>query len=331
MTLPRISLNQNKLLSALPIDEYGLLQPDLESVKMRRGEIVYKSGEPIKYVYFPESCIVSMITVFGDGSSVESGIVGCEGMTAAGLALSNSFSVRETFVQTSGQSLRIKTDKFCRLFEETSTLKQFVTNYASAFFEQVAQAGACSNHHSLSERLARLLLMCHDRIEGNKIFITHEFIAQMLGAYRPNVTNIAMQLKEQKLIDYQRGLIEILDQKGLEKVACECYETINDTYRHYLSSLEIRSLNARAERASLALNEEMKRRQRLSNEVQTNIHNLHAAVAGIKSLHGEYSLCTNCYYICDEHGRWRQMEFFIQKRLNLTINRSLCPNCCKNK
>lgn len=232
--------SRNQLLAALPAGKFKELQPHLERVKMRRGEIVYKVGEPLRDIYFPESCILSMVTVFEDGTCVESGLVGREGMTGMAIALSDATANREVYVQITGSSLKMKAKKFCENLERGGALQKAVMNYTSNFFEQVTQTGACSSHHSLNERLARLLLMCYDRTEGNKIFITHEFIAQMLGTYRPNITSAAVNFKEKGLIDYQRGLITILDKKGLEGEACECYKIIKRCLRKYLSSLQRR-------------------------------------------------------------------------------------------
>ena len=330
MTFPPVSPNFNQLLNSLPADEYSKLCSDLEPVKMKRGDVVYKAGERIKYVYFPENCILSMITIFEDGTSVESGIVGREGMTGAGIILADTMNARETFVQTSGQGWRMNSENFSRAIAQSDTLKTITSNYASAFFDQVAQAGACSNHHSLIKRLARLLLMCHDRVEGDNINITHEIIAQMLGAYRPNVTNAAMILKDENKINYQRGLITILDRTGLENVACECYEAINESYRHYLSSLETSSQDGRTKRANHAITAEITQRRKQVQENQIRLQNLQTAADRVKTLRGEYSLCHDCHFISDENGHRQQIDFFVEKRLNISINKHLCSICNEN-
>jgi CRP-like cAMP-binding protein len=229
---------RNQLLSSLTAGKFRELQPDIERVKLKRGDLIYKAGEVIKYVYFPESCIISMVTVFEDGTCVESGLIGREGVTGFNIALSDPTANREAYIQISGSALRMPAKKFCEVLERGGSFQKSVMNYSSMFFEQVIQTGACGAHHSLNQRLARLLLMCNDRTDGDKIFITHEFIAQMLGTYRPNITNVAVQLKEHKLIDYRRGLITILDKKGLEGEACECYKVIKKCMKRYLSLLQ---------------------------------------------------------------------------------------------
>jgi CRP-like cAMP-binding protein len=241
------STNGNQLLASLPTIKFKEIQPHLERVKLKRGESVHKAGEPMPYVYFPESCIISMVTVFEDGASIECGIIGREGMTGTALALSYDTASREAYVQITGSALRIKAKKFCEIMEQGGPFQRAVLNFTSTFFEQVIQTGACSSHHSLNERLARLLLMCNDRSEGNKVFITHEFIAQLLGTYRPNVTNAAVILKAQELIEYRRGLITILDKKGLETASCECYKIIKKGHRKYMSSLQQRQIKPQIE------------------------------------------------------------------------------------
>jgi CRP-like cAMP-binding protein len=228
----------NQLLASLSANKFRELQPHLERVKMRRGELIYKVGEPYKYIYFPESCLISLVTVFEDGNSIESGIIGREGTTGMTMAMSDDTANREAYVQVSGTALRMKAKKFCELLERGGPLQKAVLNYTLNFFEQVTQTGACGSHHSLNERLARLLLMCNDRTEGNKMFMTHEFIAQLLGTYRPNITNAAVNLKGLGFIDYRRGLITIVDKKGLEGESCECYKILQKCFKKYLSSLQ---------------------------------------------------------------------------------------------
>lgn len=242
-----VTSTQNQLLASISSSKFKELQPSLERVKMRRGESLYKVGELLGYIYFPETCIISLVTIFEDGTSVESGIIGREGTTGMAMALSDDTANREAYVQVSGTALRIKAKKFCQLLERGGVLQKNVMSFTATFFEQVTQTGACGSHHSLNERLIRLLLMCSDRSEGNKLFMTHEFLAQMLGTYRPNITNAAMNLKEQGFIDYRRGLITILDKRGLENESCECYKIIKRCLRKYTTALQRRNVRPQVE------------------------------------------------------------------------------------
>jgi CRP-like cAMP-binding protein len=322
--------NQNKLLGALPAAELEALQPDFERIELVRGDIIHRPGESIKYVYFPESCIVSMVTIFDDGASVESGIIGHEGMTGASVTLLNLAAAREAFVQTSGQSLRMKTEKFRSALERGGAFQAFVLTYISTFFEQVAQAGACSNHHSLGQRLARLLLMYHDRINSRKIIITHDFIAHMLGAYRPSVTLAAINFKERGLINYHRGVITIINKKGLENAACECYQIINESYRQYLSLLELRSLNTRMDQVNQKLAAEIQSRREIENVTAFSVENLHRAGTDIKNISCFFTVCRKCRRMLDDHGHWLAIDNFTQTKLNANLNYSFCPACSEN-
>src|SRR5207237_5151251 len=140
--------------------------------------------------------------------------------------------------------------------------------------------------HSIIARLARILLMCSDRLNGDHISITHELMADILGAYRPNVTCAIIKLKEQKLIDCDRGTVKLLDKKGLKSIACECYDVINELYNGYLSLIELRSLNRRAEQASEAFKLELRRHREITKESRLRLQNLQNAMGGIKSLSG---------------------------------------------
>jgi Mn-dependent DtxR family transcriptional regulator len=320
----------NRLLSALPEAELQALQPSFERVRLNGGDVIHHPIVPSTALYFPEDCIISNLTVFDDGASVESGLVGSEGMTGTELLMSNSVLTRETCVQTSGYSIRIEAKNFRPVFDRSAVLQRFVTNYTSAFFNQIAQVGACSSHHTVVQRLARLLLMCNDRTEKNKIKITQDHLAQMLCVHRPSVTLAASALKDEGMIDYVRGNIAVLDEKRLESVACECYHTISENYRQFLLSLELRTLHDRAERAERDLATEMERRHRLATETRTHINRLKERTNRITEVSGDHYLCVGCHnYVLSESGEWKPIEAFLSNRLSLTVHSELCPACIK--
>jgi len=324
------SLSTNRLLGALPAAELQALQPSFERVKLTGGDVIHHPIVPSTALYFPEDCIISNLTVFDDGASVESGIVGSEGMTGTEMLMSNSVSTRETCVQTAGYGIRIEVKNFRPVFERSVVLQKFVANYASAFFNQVAQVGACSSHHSVVQRLARLLLMCNDRTEKRKIKITQDHLAQMLCVHRPSVTLAASALKDEGIINYVRGNIAVLDEKKLESVACECYNTISEQYRQYLLSLELRTLHDRAERAQRELAMEMERRSFLANETQAYIHNIKERTNKITESRGDHYLCVGCHnFVLNEKGEWKPIEAYVSKRLSLTVHSEHCPACIK--
>lgn len=227
----------NRFLALLPEKEYQQLLPDLEQVRMEIGNPIHEANEPIEYVYFPINCIVSQVTTLKDGFTVEAGVIGREGCSGIEFVFSRTTSPRPTHIQLAGDSLRMKADKFSAALEQSnSVFNTLMRQFTFAYFAQVTQVIACNSHHRVEERLARWLLQCHDRTDGNEVRITQEFIAEMLGVHRPGVTLAVLSLKEAKLISNQRGIIVIESREGLEEAACECYEAINSEYSKYLNT-----------------------------------------------------------------------------------------------
>lgn len=225
----------NRFLALLPDTEYRHILPDLEQVKMEIGNPVHESDERIEYVYFPINCVVSQVTSLKDGFSVEAGVIGREGCSGIEFTFYKTTSPRPTHIQLPGDSLRMKADKFRSALDQSSVLDKLMRQFTFAYFSQVTQVIACNSHHRIEERLARWLLMCHDRADGNELRITQEFIAQMLGVHRPGVSIAVIALKDAGLISNQRGVVIIENRKGLEEAACECYESINLEYDKYLN------------------------------------------------------------------------------------------------
>lgn len=224
---------RNQFLSLLPEAEYKQLLPDLEQVRMEIGNPIHEADEPIQYVYFPLNCIISQVTTLKDGFSVEAGVIGREGCSGIEFVFSRTTSPRPTHIQLPGDSLRMKADKFRAVLEQNRVFDRLMRRFTFAYFAQVTQVIACNAHHRVEERLARWLLMCHDRMDGNELRITQEFIAQMLGVHRPGVTLAILSLKDAGLISNQRGVVVIENRAGLEETACECYEVINSEYDKY--------------------------------------------------------------------------------------------------
>ncbi|MDQ4121635.1 MAG: Crp/Fnr family transcriptional regulator [Acidobacteriota bacterium] len=227
---------ENQFLSLLPEPEYKQLLPELERVRMEIGNPVHEADEPIPYVYFPITCIISQVTELRDGFTVEAGVIGREGCSGVDFALCRNTSPRPTHIQLAGDSLRMKADRFQAALDESSVFDKLMRRFTSAYLSQVAQVIACNSHHRVEERLARWMLMCHDRAEGNELRITQEFIAQMLGVHRPGVSIAIVALRDAGLISNQRGVIIIKDRAGLEEATCECYEEINREYERYLNT-----------------------------------------------------------------------------------------------
>lgn len=282
LTSPQ-AVPRNQILNSLPFHEFKRIEPELKSVRVAQGEVIYQPNEPIKWVYFPENCIVSTVTVFDDGTSIENGIIGNEGLIGVAPALSTMTTPREATVQTSGECLRISTDSFREAFNTNDALRQLSLSYIFAFFEQVAQAGACNKHHTVNERIARWLLTLHDRSQTDELMVTQDLMAQMLGVHRPGITLAAIHLKEENLIEYRRGAIRIVDREGLEEAACECYRLIKRAYEQYVTILELQSLNRRLEIANDKFAHEMERRKSIQDITTERVERLRNVVTDIHS------------------------------------------------
>jgi len=217
----------NTLLAALPGKNYRRLLSGLEPVTLNFGDVLYEPGQKIRYVYFPGNSLVSLLTLVDDRLALEVGMVGREGMVGLPLALGADVSLVRALVQGAGTAMRMKSARFSREIRKSPQLQQGVHRYANALMAQVSQTAACNRFHVVVARLARWLLMTRDRMRSKEFRLTQEFLSHMLGVRRVGVTNAARALQKRKLIDYSRGQISILDDKGLEAAACECYALVN--------------------------------------------------------------------------------------------------------
>lgn len=318
---------RNQLLKALPGNEFRQLQLDLKRVEMPLGKIVYEVGKPIDYVYFPETSIFSTINFFEDGASLETGITGFEGLVGINVALASDKAERETSVQAEGSAWQISAQKFREQFEQGGALQHLVLRYVHAYLEQISQSGACINHHPVNRRLARWLLMCHDRTNGDKMRITHDFIAQMLGVNRPSVTSAAIELKDEGLIYYSRGVVRITNRIGLEKFSCECYRSVKRIYENYLSLIEIRQMNDRLKNLQGKMSYEMQRRQNIQKTTLENIQRLKKSINDVKNLPQVVRICKRCQRVCDFQNRPATRLNFLEKRLDTEFHGVICTNC----
>ncbi|MDO8596673.1 MAG: Crp/Fnr family transcriptional regulator, partial [Sulfuricaulis sp.] len=218
----------NSLLAALPHAEYQRLLTGLEPVTLTFGEVLYAPGKPIRHVYFPIDCLVSLLTMVESRRSLKVGLVGHEGMVGIPLALGINVSPVRALVQGAGTAMRMEAAPFRKELLQSMPLQRVLYRYTHTLMAQFAQTAACNNFHSVKARLARCLLMARDCARSNEFRLTHEFLAQMLGMRRVGVTTAAGALQKLKLISYSRGNIRILDRKGLEAAACKCYRIIKN-------------------------------------------------------------------------------------------------------
>jgi CRP-like cAMP-binding protein len=220
-----------------------------EQVPLRREEIICKAGERIRHVYFPTDGIISLVTALDDGSHLEVGSIGHEGMLGSSLILGVSTSAQRAVVQRAGTAWRLGAVEFERHLRDNIEVRRLLNCYVYVVMEQLAQTTACSHYHQVRARLARWLLMTRDRARGNQFQVTQEFLAHMLGVRRVGITNASNSLRTEGLIDYRRGAITILDGAGLEQASCACYRGGNDLYERALSSMRVAPRSGRSGRS----------------------------------------------------------------------------------
>ncbi len=217
----------NSVLQALPPADHQRLLAHSEHVSLIYGEVLCEPGNAIPYVYFPHDGSISLLTPVDGHASMEVGLVGREGMAGMGLFLGSRISPVRMLVQGAGSAARMHANAFRQEMQRNPTLQRGLSRYLYTFMAQVAQTAVCNRHHLLEKRLARWLLMTHDRAPANEFHLTQEFLAHMLGVRRVGVTGAARQLQEQALISYRRGHIIIHDRPGLERASCRCYRDVN--------------------------------------------------------------------------------------------------------
>ncbi len=216
----------NQFLDNMPEAAKQALGPLLEHTALHNGRILYEIDQHISEVFFPLASVLSVVLDMADGKTAEVGIIGCEGMSGLPLALGQSSSNQRTVVQVSDSAHCMPADVFCGVLEREPQLRAFSMRYAQATIMACTQLAACNGLHSLDERCARWLLMAHDRVAGDVVLLTQEFLGQMLGVRRAGVTLAASALQRAGFISYTRGHISVKNRGGLEAAACECYGAV---------------------------------------------------------------------------------------------------------
>ncbi len=228
------SVARNHLLAGLSRTDFARVSPHLRRADLPLRTTLHGPGEPIATVYFPETGYVSLLAALEDGDSAEVGMVGYEGVVGVPLILGDNRSAIEAMVQDAGTALIIEASAFRRALDESSTLLASMLRYAMAFNVQVAMTAACNGRHLVEQRLARWLLMAHDRSENDEFAMTHEFLSTMLGVRRAGVTVAAGKLQKAGYIRYGQGRIKIADRPGLEAAACECHRIARSEFERLL-------------------------------------------------------------------------------------------------
>ena len=220
---------ENHLLASLPPDVYEKLAPHFKLVSLKQGERLLQPGETLQEIYFPIDCLLSITITLSDGTTVETGVVGCRDMLGINVFLSGGETTQtEATVQIPGNAIKADARILHKEFDSNPKLRNILLRYAQAFIVQVSQTAACNGTHVLEHRLARWLLEAQDRINSDELRLTHEFLGTMLGVRRAGVTQAAQNLQDRGLIQYSRGRIQILNQGGLEAFSCECFRTVRN-------------------------------------------------------------------------------------------------------
>jgi CRP-like cAMP-binding protein len=220
------SPQQNHLLAALSDAERERIIPNLQLVPMPLGKVLYESGDTLRHVYFPVDSIVSLLYVMEDGSSAEISVVGYEGLVGIALFMGGETTPSRAIVQSAGHAYRLIGQRLKDEFYRSGEMQLLLLRYTQALITQMAQTAVCNRHHSVDQQLCRWLLLSLDRLSSNRLTMTQELIANMLGVRREGVTEAAGKLQKAGVISYSRGEITVLDRPKLEEMCCECYAVV---------------------------------------------------------------------------------------------------------
>ena len=233
-TASRPTPKQNKILAALPAEEYARLLPNLEFIQLPLGWVLYEPGVEMDYLYFPISGIISMLYVMESGASAEIAITGSEGLVGVSLFMGGESTTSRAVAQNAGASYRLKADILRREFALGGPLQYLALRYTQALMTQMTQTAACNRHHTLDQQLCRWLLLSLDRLPGDELTMTQQLIANMLGVDLAGVTAALDALQAQDMIRYTDGLVTVLDRPALEDRVCECYVVVKNEFSRLL-------------------------------------------------------------------------------------------------
>lgn len=234
---PRAAV-RNQLLSSLLLEEYQRLLPYLETTYLSLWQTLYNVDEPIEYVYFPQTAMISLLILMADGTAVEIATVGKEGMVGVPLLLGEGRFPGKAMAQVPGIAFRMKAEAFKAEIADHSSMYHLLQRYTQILFNQVAQTAACNRLHSLEERFCRWLLTIHDQVGADEFLLTQESLAQMLGVRRAGVNEVARLFQQKGAIQYSRGKMMILNRKGLKTNVCECYAKIQKEFERLSNPLQ---------------------------------------------------------------------------------------------
>lgn len=241
-TRPQPHPTHNHLLAALSPAVQGRLFPHLELAELPLRALMYEAGRPMRHVYFPTDSIISMQYLMANGASTAISVVGNEGLLGITLYMGGESTPSRSLVQSAGHAYRLPRTRVKDEFNRHGELLLLMLRYTQALITQVAQTAVCNRHHTIDEQLCRWLLLSMDRLSGNRLTMTQEFISNMLGVRRSGVSKAAAKLEHMGVISYERGQITVLDRRRLEALSCECYAVVKketDLLLHYLPQRQV--------------------------------------------------------------------------------------------
>jgi len=235
---PGSSPRLNRLLAALPPEEWLRWLRQLEPVELPLGKVLHEPGVTLYHVHFPTSAIVSLQYLTESGATAEMAVVGREGIVGISQFMGGRTTPNRAVVRSAGEGYRLRSEAIRHEFNHSTPVMHLLLRYTQALITQMAQTAVCYRLHHLEQQLCRWLLMTQDCLDGNEIVATQELIAQMLGVRREGVTEAAHRLQEAGLIGYARGHVRILDRAGLLRRSCECYDVVRKEYDRLLPDRE---------------------------------------------------------------------------------------------
>lgn len=224
----------NHLLAALPGDEFERIRKYLEPVSLSLGEVLYESGDQMTHIYFPTTAIISLLYIMENGATAEIGIAGNNGLIGIAIFMGGETTTNRAVVQSAGNAVRIKAHNVMNEFALGGVFQRILLRYTQSLITQISQTAVCNRLHSVEQQLCRWLLINHDLLQTDKLIMTHDLIANMLGVRREGVSLAAQNLQKRGVIRYVRGTITMLDRQALEAEACECYRVVMDEYDRLL-------------------------------------------------------------------------------------------------
>ncbi|MDP2332956.1 MAG: Crp/Fnr family transcriptional regulator [Reyranella sp.] len=238
----------NRLLGLLSPRDYRRLQPHLERIPLTYRQSLYRARQRLGFVYFIETGVGSLVNTMKNGQAAEVGTIGNEGIVGLPLLLDDDRAPTSVYIQVPGAGLRITAARFSAELARSASMRKVMLRYAHALFNQVAQSAACNHFHTLQQRCCRWMLMTHDRMQSDEFLLTQEFLAMMLGVQRTGVSAAAGGLQRAGLIRYSRGVVTILDRRGLLQRSCECYGVSKREFDRLLGNPPARVVQPRRSR-----------------------------------------------------------------------------------